>query len=97
MVKSYVINGKNFGTRKQLVEYIQSILHRYSLGDRLNAGDFEFIMDLLSHHSEAQEKIGCGIVEITTGKNKGGTTCFYLRRKDDSKDDFSYVKCIENY
>lgn len=97
MVKSYVINGKNFGTQKELVEYIRSILRRYTLGDRLNAGDFEFVMDLLSHHSEARKKIGCGIVAITTGKNRFGTTCFYFTRKDNSKDDFSYVDCVKNY
>lgn len=97
MTSSYTINGKKFPTQKDLIKSIQSILHGYPLGNYLNKNDFEFIMDLLSHHSEAREKIGCGVEAITTGKNQHGTTSFYIKRKDGSGDDFSYLDCIKNY
>lgn len=82
MTNTYNICGIFFGTRKEIITYIQSILYEKELGFVLDKEDFGFVLDLLRHHPEAKEKIGCGIKSIKTGKAKNNTTCFYLQRND---------------
>ena len=97
MTITYSIGGKQFASRKDLVKYIHSIFEKYPVRTPLDKNDFDFACDLLRHHPEANEKIGCGIDTIITDTAAHGTTCFYLQRTDGTKDDFSYLSCIKNY
>lgn len=60
------------------------------LGDR----DEQLVIKALKYHPHAHQKIGCGISKVVVGRRiaKYGTDvcCFFVVRKDGSKEDFSY-------
>ncbi len=97
MVFNFFIGDKNFNTKKELIEHIQTILYKYTPGEKLDKKDFNFVRELLNFHPKSKEKIGCGVKSIKVDKAKEGTTCFYILRNDDSYDDFSFGSCIRNY
>lgn len=97
MTKQYLIADKKFATQKDLRTYISKLLLKYKHGTAVDNDDFLFLLDLLEHHPEAEKKKGCGIKSISAGRNKHGTPSFYLHRNDGSTDDFSTVKCVNNY
>ncbi len=94
--KGYIVGGEAFRTKKAVTERVQGILYAYELGQSLNPDDFFFIYDLLSNHKNADEKIGCGVASITVEQNPTFRTKrnFWVIRKDGSKTDFSFLKCI---
>lgn len=94
----YTINGKEFGSQTELVDYVRKIIGRYPVGTALNDADSAFMLDLLQRHPEAKQKIGSGVVSIFIAENPvypgERARGFWLRRRDGSKTDFSYRECI---
>lgn len=90
------IGDKIFKTKKAAEDYIRSILYKYELGESLAGEDLIFICSVLELHPDKDEKIGVGlksiIVEKETTYNK--TAHFSVVRVDNSKEDFSFKKCI---
>lgn len=92
---SYCVNGANFPTKTALHEAIKDILHSYYPGDNLDAGDSDFMFDVLSMHPEAAAKIGVGVQSFTLAVDpKHRTKHFVLVRTDGTRTDFSYMKCL---
>lgn len=99
-VKQYTVNGIEFRTQSDLVEYVRAILRRYS-GDceALDADDFVFMLALLGYHPEARDKIGCGVESMYVADNPiypgPKSRGFHVRRLDGTETDFSYRECIQ--
>lgn len=55
------------------------------------------LMELLKHHEKAEEKLK-DIKDFTVGLHPEykQTRCFFVIKNDDSKEDFSFHKCLNN-
>ncbi|MCO5550778.1 hypothetical protein L7F22_004269 [Adiantum nelumboides] len=91
---------KRTASRSELTFSIRNILHyRYNDGDELSDKDMNFlIQNILIHHPNSKDKIGCGISAIKIGHSMEHpeSRCFILCRKDGTFEDFSYHKCLLN-
>jgi len=94
---SIVINDQEFKTKKELTQFVRTIL--YGAAPEMPLGEVEqaFLLALLKRHKYAAKKVGCGIamffvrVNATWGSNN---RCFWLRRVDGTETDFSFLECI---
>ena len=80
-------------TKKEMTERCRSILY----GDTEVIGDdFDFMMSILARHSEAQSKIGGGVVRMWSAQNPvyTHTRNFFIERTDGTTTDFSFTQCI---
>ncbi|XP_038905038.1 DNA-directed RNA polymerase IV subunit 1 isoform X1 [Benincasa hispida] len=75
---------------------LRTILHKYSLNERLNEVDKSTLMMALYFHPHRDEKIGVGAQDIKVGSHSKyqNTRCFVLIRSDGTTEDFSYHKCV---
>lgn len=95
-----VIGGRSFPDKKLARDYITSVLchRRYKPGDALAKEHQALVVELLSFHPQAPEKIGCGVRRILIGycefSGHRYKRSFWIERADMTLDDFSYMKCI---
>ena len=94
MAKSHTIGLHTFDTQAAAVAFIQEVLYRHPLLEPITGDDHAFLLDLLKKHPRAAEKAGAGVKHFTVENAKGGTRCFYVTRVDDSRSDFSFMKCL---
>lgn len=88
------LGAMHFAKRADAAAYLNDMLYRYDLGDRLNQDDAAILKLALDRHSEAAEKIGCGIASFSVRSGDFGTRCFWLNRTDSTTVKFSYRACI---
>lgn len=88
--------SKQFATKKQAREFFTEMLHRYEDEMIVNEADYKFLIELLSLHPEANEKIGIGVRRFYRRISEEGTPCFYLERTDGTNDDFSFHWIIDS-
>ncbi|TYH14392.1 hypothetical protein ES288_A06G217000v1 [Gossypium darwinii] len=84
-----------------LMQSIRKIMHQtgYNDGDPLSADDQTFVLDnVLAHHPDKAVKMGAGIDYVMVNKHSLflDTRCLYVVTTDGHKQDFSYLKCLEN-
>lgn len=92
----YNIQGKEFKNKEEIKKYVRSIVDSYTDNTWLNPEDFNFIMEIIKLHDEAESKIGPGIAGIWIKKNYPYMTRgFWITRTDGTITDFSWVKCID--
>lgn len=84
----------HFAKRGDAVAYLNAMLHRYDLGDKVSTEDAIILRAALDRHPEAQAKIGCGITHFSVRTADFGTRCFWLNRPDNSTEKFSHTACI---
>lgn len=94
MVKSHTIGPHTFNTQAAAVAFIQDVLYRHPLLEPIRGDDHEFLLELLKKHPSTVEKVGVGVKQFTVENAKGGTRCFYVTRVDNSRSDFSFMKCL---
>jgi hypothetical protein len=94
--QSFVIAGESFASKKALIDRIRGILHGYPEKTALKAGDHALLMDLLSRHPEAEQKIGPGVARfwVQTNPVYTNTRNFWALRTDGTTTDFSYLECL---
>jgi uncharacterized protein DUF3223 len=92
----YFVAGQGFATKKALQDFIKGILYRVPVGSRLCPADELVMLDLLTRHPHATEKIGGGIAKIRVVWNPlyPRQRSFWLERHDGTSTDFSYLQCI---
>nr|AJA90763.1 DNA-directed RNA polymerase V largest subunit like [Ephedra trifurca] len=83
-----------------LVTSIKRILRpsSYTNGERLQPQDeAEVLEKVLVHHHNAQGKRGCGVDYLMIDYHNEYPTsrCFFIVRKDGTRTDFSYIKCLK--
>ena len=66
-------------------------------GERVTGNDEEFLKELLKFHEKHDQKMK-DFVGFEVGQHPGydKTRCFFIIKKDGSKEDFSISKCIQN-
>ena len=88
--KPVQIGGQRFNSVAEATYYVRGILY----DDARVAESQAFLIDLLRHHPESDEKIGAGVALIKAGKGEYGTTCFFAKRTDGTWIDFSFMSCL---
>lgn len=84
------IGEETFPSKKALSERVRAIVRRGALASE----DDILMRELLPRHTEAAQKIGCGVKRIWVAPDQYGGRCFYLERTDGSQTDFSWVHCV---
>ncbi|KAM7262398.1 hypothetical protein ACFE04_000081 [Oxalis oulophora] len=91
------LGPKIFGSSLEMFDYFFKLLHYWPRDVNLNKFEQMVLLDLITKgHEDPQEKIGAGIEAFQvrfhpTWKNK----CFFVVRKDDSIDSFSFRKYVD--
>jgi hypothetical protein len=88
------IGALRFAKKGDAAKFLRAMLHRYEVGDRVNAADEQVLRAALALHPEAEAKIGCGIAHFSVRSADFGTKCFWLNRTDGTTDKFSYKTCV---
>lgn len=73
----------------------RAILNLKKDGEKLTGNDSEFIKELLDLHAKGADKLrDFDHFEVGEHPEFAKTRCFFVARKDDTKEDFSISKCI---
>ena len=65
-------------------------------GERLDGNDEQFIKELIDMHHKSEAKMkDFEAFEVGVHPEFEKTRCFFVVRKDGSKEDFSITKCIQ--
>lgn len=91
------VGQMTFKSKKDAESFYRAIRDKYADYVPIQGADFDRLLELISLHPEAYDKIGVGIYSFTVGRDKlyGTTRCFYLHRFDGSDTDFSFHQCIK--
>lgn len=92
--KPITLGSIHFDKRGDAVAYLKAMLHRYDLGDRVNADDSVILRALLEHHPNSTAKIGCGISHFSVRTADFGSKCFWLNRLDGTTEKFSITGSV---
>ena len=91
--KAIEIGDRRFPSKKAAGDFIREILYRYPIGARISNADSRVLLDLLTLHREAEQKIGVGVEFFTVEQNMS-TRGFWLTRTDGSRTDWSFLACL---
>ncbi|OKO83951.1 DCL family protein [Bradyrhizobium sp. NAS96.2] len=95
MVKKPVTIGPHhFSKKGDAVAFLQAILHKYDIGDKVSAADAEVLHAALALHPEAAAKVGAGVTHFSVRSADFGTKCFWVNRVDGSTEKFSIKGCL---
>ena len=73
----------------------RAILNLKKDGEKLTGNDSEFIKELLEFHDKGEAKLrDFDSFEVGEHPDYAKTRCFFVNRKDGTKEDFSISKCI---
>lgn len=92
--KPITIGEHHFAKRGDAAAFLQAILHRYDVGDRVNTSDEQVLFAALALHPEARQKLGCGVSHFSVRTAEFRTKCFWINRLDGTTDKFSYKACV---
>lgn len=84
----------HFAKRGDAIAFLNAILQKYDVGDKVNASDAKVLLDALAHHPEAMEKIGSGVSSFSVRSADFGTKCFWVNRTDGTTEKFSHKACV---
>lgn len=94
---SFTIAGITYQNAGKVKAKARAIMNQKLNGEKLEGYEEAFMTYILSHHARHEEKskdFSYFIVDAHPEFN--ATRCFFVVRKDESKEDFSMSKCIEN-
>ncbi|KAL9233818.1 hypothetical protein vseg_008765 [Gypsophila vaccaria] len=85
-----------------IMQSIRRIMHQSGSndGDPLPSDDQSYIINnVLEYHPDKEVKKGAGVDFITVNKHSSfqESRCFYVVSTDGQAEDFSYIKCLENF
>ncbi|XP_016459717.1 protein EMBRYO DEFECTIVE 514-like [Nicotiana tabacum] len=91
------VGPKSFGSSMEMFDYFYKLLHSWTLNLNLNKYEQVVLLDLLKKgHSEPEKKIGTGVRAFQIRFHpQFKSRCFFVVREDDSVDDFSFRKCVD--
>jgi hypothetical protein len=92
--KPLTIGSLHFAKKGDASAFLQAMLQRYDVGDKVGAADEQVLRDTLALHPEAEAKVGCGITHFSVRSADFGTKCFWINRPDGTTEKFSYKTCI---
>jgi len=86
--------GIHFAKKADAVSYLNEMLYKYDLGDKVNSEDAKVLLAALNRHPDASEKIGPGVAGFSVRTADFRTRCFWVNRTDGSTEKFSHRTCI---
>ncbi|XP_055828147.1 protein EMBRYO DEFECTIVE 514-like [Solanum dulcamara] len=91
------VGSKSFLSSVEMFDYFYKLLHSWSLNLNLNKYEHMVLLDLLKKgHAEPERKIGTGVRAFQIRFHPHfKSRCFFVVREDDSVDDFSFRKCVD--
>jgi hypothetical protein len=92
--KPVSLGHMHFAKKGDAVAFLKELLHRYDVGDRVNADDTIILLAALERHPDVKSKVGCGITNFSVRTADFGTKCFWVNRADGTTEKFSYSACI---
>jgi len=94
---SYEIAGVYYSDINKVKSKARAILNLKKDGEKLAGNDEEFIKELVKFHEKHEQKMK-DFESFEAGEHPDyeKTRCFFIVRKDGSKEDFSISKCIYN-
>lgn len=94
--RSYTIAGIHYMDINKVKSKARAILNNMKDGDKLAEADAAFLKEILKFHHKADEKLkDYDGFEVGPHPEYQKTRCFFVVRKDGSKEDFSVSKCIQ--
>lgn len=94
MAKSVVFGDYSFKTKKSVIDYVQSVIGKYSFKECMNEEDVEFFLSLFTLHDEYKEKLGVGVSKLRVDRDFHGNRCICILRIDGSEEGISWRHCI---
>lgn len=94
--RSIQLDTRVFEKVGDATSFFRTMLHRYSMGDRVSVEDECDLKALLKRHDEMDEKIGVGIDHfiVSNAPEPYPGRCFWIVRTDESKIDISFPHCL---
>ncbi|MTV16319.1 MULTISPECIES: DCL family protein [Bradyrhizobium] len=92
--KPITIGSHHFEKKGDAAAFLKAILHKYDVGDKVNAQDTEVLRAALALHPASSAKVGVGVAHFSVRSADFGTKCFWVNRLDGSTEKFSYKACI---
>jgi len=93
--QSYTIAGVYYMDINKVKSKSRAILNIKKDGEVLDKADGDFMAELLKFHDKHEEKAkGLDHFEVGPHPEFTKTRCFFIVKKDGSKEDFSVSKCI---
>ncbi|CAN6822190.1 unnamed protein product [Brassica oleracea] len=91
------LGPKEFVSSVAMFDYFTKFMHFWPTGLDVNKYEQMVLLDLIKKgHSEPDKKIGGGIKAFQVRTHPmWKSRCFFLVREDDSADDFSFRKCVD--
>lgn len=94
---SYKIAGQFYLDINKVKSKSRAILNLKNDGERLEDNDADFVKELIEFHDKAEKKLtDFDHFEVGQHPTYEKTRCFFVVRKDGTKEDFSITKCIMN-
>lgn len=84
----------HFDTQTEARAFLNAMLQRYDVGDRVNVSDTAILSAALALHPEAAAKIGSGIKDFSVRSADFGSKCFWVNRTDGTTQKFSHKACV---
>lgn len=94
LAKPIDLGPMHFAKRGAAVAYLNEMLYRYDLGDKVSANDAIILRAALDRHPEAKAKVGDGVTHFSVRAAEFGTRCFWVNRADGTTEKFSHKACI---
>lgn len=92
---SYEIAGQFYLDINKVKSKSRAILNIKKDGEKLEGHDAEFLLELLQLHEKKDQKMkDFEYFEVGVHPLYEKTRCFFVVRKDGTKEDFSVTKCI---
>ncbi len=91
----YVVQGRSFRTKADVTAAANAVRDSVPVGEEIVGPDCDFVLALLRHHEEADDKIRGGVQKLSTMRNAYGTVSFQVTRTDGTSDDFSVRTCVK--
>ncbi len=83
-----------FDKKGDAAAFLNDMLHRYDVGDKVSAADAKILVDALARHPEGDQKIGSGIKDFSVRTADFGTKCFWVNRTDGTTEKFAHRACV---
>lgn len=84
----------HFNTQTEARAFLNAMLKKYDIGDRVSESDAVILSAALELHPEAALKIGSGIKNFSVRSADFGSKCFWVNRTDGTTEKFSYKACV---
>jgi hypothetical protein len=88
--KPVTIGPRHFSKKGDAAAFLEAMLHKYDVGDKVSVGDAEVLRAALALHPNAAAKVGGGITHFSVRSADFGSKCFWVNRVDGSTEKFSY-------